>query len=117
MILAMKHCTPQLNHSAPTGKTLRHFKFVTYCKMEMFVYVLTAGYNVFWMDADAILLKDPLKFLPLSHQWEGACRSKHQRNTGSAQQLLGQGREERVVQGNTVSGWCMHGPGKHRKRR
>ena len=55
------------------------------CKMQALLLLVEAGASLFFEDSDAALLRDPFRFLPLNHSWEGACHGREAppvRNTG-----------------------------------
>ena len=54
--------------TSPFQTPLTHHLF-----MLLSLQVLEWGYNVFWMDSDTVLMRNPWDVLPLNHSWEGAC--------------------------------------------
>eukprot|EP00667_Euglena_gracilis_P018449 EG_transcript_19594 len=58
------------------------FRITQICRLAVIHYMLREGWNVFWLDPDSALLRDPFQVMPPGHEWVGACHPADQKLMG-----------------------------------
>ena len=60
------------------------FRMVQICRFAVLSYLLKMQYSIFWLDTDAVLLRNPLPIVvPHQADWYGACHPKEQQLMGA----------------------------------